>query len=69
MARTQRAPRQLPLFPAGDLGPPDDPVGAALGIPDDESDDPWSPAMDLFARLAVRAYHRARSEPETETQL
>ena len=66
MERTQRAPRQLPLFPAGDLGSPDDPVGAALGILDGETADPWGSVMGLFARLAVRAYHQSRSELEKE---
>ena len=65
---TTRAPRQLPLLPAGDMAPPDDPVGVALGVLDDDSDDPWQPVMDLFARLAVRAYHQAQAEAESEPQ-
>ena len=62
MARTERAARQLPLLPASDMSPADDPVGVALGIVDNDSDRQWSLSMYLFARMGVRAYHQARAE-------
>ena len=54
------------LFPVGDLGPPDDPVGVALGLEDDE--DPakaWDEVMGMFARLAVRSYFEAHGRPQS----
>ena len=69
---TTRTPRQLPLLPADALGPPDDPVGEALGLVDDDPDVVWPEVMGLFARIAVRAYHaaqaKAKSESESETE-
>ena len=62
--RRERAPRQLLLLPLGDFRPPDDPIGVAMGIADDDPDDVWPVVMDLFARLAVRAYHQANVEAE-----
>ena len=43
------------------LGPPNDPVGAALGLEDDE--DPaqaWEEVMDMFAKLAVKSYYESQ---------
>ena len=68
-ARNTRAPRQLPLLPAGDMGPPpDDPVGVALGLDGGDLVDPWRPVMDLFARMAVRAYHQAQADVKASPQ-
>ena len=56
------------LFPVGDLGPPDDPVGVALGLEDDE--DPakaWEEVMGIFARMAVRAYLEAQGRPQSDS--
>ena len=64
MRRTERAARQLPLLPAADMGLSADPVGDALGIVDDDSDDQWRAVMDLYGRMAVRAYWKARAESE-----
>ena len=53
--------KQPLLFPVGDLGPPNDPVGAALGLEDDE--DPaqaWEEVMVLFAKLAVKSYYESQ---------
>ena len=53
--------KQPLLFPVGDLGPPNDPVGAALGLEDDE--DPaqaWEEVMDMFAKLAVKSYYESQ---------
>ena len=54
------------LFPVGDLGPPDDPVGAALGLEEDEDPaEAWEEVMGMFARLAVRAYREAHGRPRS----
>ena len=54
--------KQYPLFPIGDLGPPDDPVGDALGTGDADGDVAWAAVMDLFGRLSVRAYRNAQAK-------
>ena len=54
--------KQRPLFPIGDLGPPDDPVGDALGMGDVDGDVAWAAVMDLFGRLSVRAYRSAQAK-------
>ena len=59
MKRADRAPRQLPLLPAADFAPKRDPVGDVLGSVDADPDAQWALVMDLFGRMAVRAYHRA----------
>ena len=64
MSRKEREPRQLPLLSASDMGPPDDPVGVALGIADDDSARVWREAMDLYGRIATRAYFEAHAAPE-----
>ena len=66
--RNTRAPRQLPLLSAGDMGPPDDPVGVALGLDGGDLVDPWRPVMSLFARMAVRAYHHAQADVKASPQ-
>ena len=53
------------LLPVGDLEPPDDPVGSALGLLDDDDQDPdhaWREVMFLFGSVAARAYYQAQSE-------
>ena len=55
-------------MPAGDMGPPDDPVGVALGLDGGDLVDPWRPVMDLFARMAVRAYHQAQADVKASPQ-
>ncbi len=65
MARTDKAGQQLLLLPVGDLGPPDDPVGSALGLLDDDDWDPyyaWREVMFLFGSVATRAYYQAQSK-------
>jgi len=64
MARTDMEGHQLLLMPVGDLGPPDDPVGTALGLLDDDRDPrcAWREVMSLFGVVATRAYYRAQSE-------
>ena len=65
MQHTARTPRQLPLMCAGDLGPPDDPVGLAFGIVGDDdasSSRVWREAMDLFGYIATRAFLSAEAE-------
>ena len=60
MTRTITEGKQLLLLPAGDMGPPDDPVGVALGVFDDDGDpdETWREVMALFGRMAVRVYHQ-----------
>ena len=64
MTRTNRKGKgnQPLLFPIGDIGPPDDPVGDALGLGADDGDASWAEVMDLFGRLSVRAYRNAQSK-------
>ena len=63
MTRTNRDGKQLLLLPAGDMGPPDDPIGLALGIVagDGEPDETWREVMKLFGRMAVRVYHQTHA--------
>ena len=63
MTRTNMDGKQLLLLPVGDMGPPDDPVGVALGIVGDGGDpgEVWQEVMALFGRMAVRVYHRAHA--------
>ena len=68
ITRTNKEPRQLPLLPLGDLGPPDDPVGVALGIAYDDPDAVWPDVMGLFSGMAIRAYHNAKAASESEPQ-
>ena len=52
------------LFPMGDMGPPQGPVGTALACPDGD-DDVWEDIMVALAWAMVRAYaeaHLARNE-------
>lgn len=60
MKRADREPRQLPLLPAADMAPKQDPVGDALGVVVADPDAQWALVMDLFGRMAARAYHRAQ---------
>lgn len=55
---------QLVLLPAGEMGPPNGPVGVALGIVDDDGDpdETWREVMNVFGRMAVKVYHRAHAE-------
>lgn len=66
MTRTNRNGKgegnQPLLFPIGDMGPPDDPVGDALGLGADDGDAAWAEVMDLFGRLSVRAYRNAQAK-------
>lgn len=62
MKRSDRPPRQLPLMAAADIDPPDDPVGVALGVAVGDPDGEWRLVMDLYSRMAARAYHTARAE-------
>ena len=62
MTRADREPRQLPLLPAADMAPKQDPVGKALGVAGADPDAQWTLVMDQFGRMAARAYHRARQE-------
>ena len=57
MRRTERAPRQLPLFPAADFTSPDDPVGAALGVVDGDPDEQWDLVMGMLSHMAWNAYY------------
>ena len=70
MTRTERDGQQLRLLPMGDMGPPADPVGVALGVFDDDRDpeETWREVMALFGRMAVRVYHQthAGSGPASE---
>ena len=70
MTRTSMEGKQLLLLPVGDLGPPHDPVGVALGVFDDDGDpeENWREVMALFGRMAVRVYHQthAGSGPASE---
>ena len=71
MQHTARTPRQLPLMSVGDLGPPDDPVGVALGIVGDDdasSSHVWREVMDLFGHIATRAYLDAQAESEASPE-
>ena len=63
MVRTRTEARQLSLLPAGDMGPPDDPVGVALGFVDDDGDpdETWREVMALVGRMVARAYHRTHA--------
>ena len=63
MTRTDREGKQLLLLPVGDMGPPDDPIGVALGIVDDDGDpgETWREVMALFGRMAVRVYHQTHT--------
>lgn len=62
MARTAREARQLPLLPAADMAPKQDPVGEALGVVGTDPDAQWALVMDQYGRVAARAYVRARQE-------
>jgi len=64
MKRAGREPKQLPLLPAADFAPKRDPVGDALGAVDADPDAQWALVMDLFGRMAVRAYHDAHEGAE-----
>ena len=70
MTRTDREGKQPLLLPASDMGPPDDPIGVALGIVDDDGDpdEIWIQVMALFSRVVVRAYHQTHggSGPASE---
>ena len=70
MTRTSVEGRQLVLLPVGDMGPPDDPVGVALGIGDDygDPDQTWVIVMALFGRISVRAYLQAYIGSESPSQ-
>lgn len=64
MKGKDREPGQLPLLHEVDMGPPEDIVGAALGMADGEPAGGWDQVMDLFAKLAVRAYYQAQAGGE-----
>ena len=70
MTRTSVEGTQMVLLPVGDLGPPDDPVGAALGIGGDagESAQTWVIVMALLGRMSVRAYLEAYAGSESQSQ-
>ena len=65
MPRGQKVERQPVLFPVGDLGPPDGPVGPAVACAgayddDDGGGKPFNVAMAGFAWLLVKAYTDAQ---------
>ena len=62
MERGDGLPKQLPLLRADDMVSDDDPVGVSLGVEGSDSDAQWDLVMELFARVAVRAYDSAREE-------
>ena len=64
MKRADREPRQLPLLPAADMAPKQDPVGDALGVVGADPDAQWALVMDQFGRMAARAYQRAHNEAQ-----
>ena len=51
MKRTDQPPRQLPLLPAADMAPTQDPVGDALGVVGADPDAEWALVMNQYARL------------------
>ena len=64
MTRTGMQGKQLLLLPVGDMGPPNDPIGVALGIVGDgDPDETWREVMALFGRMAVRVYHQTHAGP------
>ena len=69
MTRTNRKGKenhQPLLFPIGDMGPQDDPVGDALGLGADDGDAAWAEVMELFGRLSVRAYRNAQAKSASD---
>ena len=65
MKRADQPPRQLPLLPAADMAPKQDPVGDALDVVGADPDSQWALVMDQFGRMAARAYVRARDEAKS----
>ena len=65
MTRAAREPRQLPLLPAADMAPRQDPVDNALGVVGADPDAQWTLVMEQYGRMAARAYHRAHSQTQT----
>ena len=57
------ADHQPKLFPVGDMGPPDGPVGTALACADGD-DDVWEGIMVALAWVMVRAYAEAQLAQE-----
>ena len=68
MTRPKPEGAQPLLFPIGDLGLPDDPVGAALASPTLDDGAVWRDAMALFGRLAWNAYHKAHARQDSEPE-